>query len=46
MRTRIGELIGLDPERVSVTAATANLAGDEGAGRVISADCLVVVSRS
>jgi 2-C-methyl-D-erythritol 4-phosphate cytidylyltransferase/2-C-methyl-D-erythritol 2,4-cyclodiphosphate synthase len=46
MRTRVGELIGLDPERVSVTAATANLAGDEGAGRVISADCLVMVSRS
>jgi hypothetical protein len=46
MRTGIGQLVGLPPERVSITAATANLAGDEGAGRVISADCFVVVSGS
>jgi 2-C-methyl-D-erythritol 4-phosphate cytidylyltransferase/2-C-methyl-D-erythritol 2,4-cyclodiphosphate synthase len=44
MRARIGDLVGLDPAHVHVTAATANLAGDEGAGRVISADCLVLVS--
>jgi 2-C-methyl-D-erythritol 4-phosphate cytidylyltransferase/2-C-methyl-D-erythritol 2,4-cyclodiphosphate synthase len=45
IRDRIGELVGLDPTRVSVSAATANLSGDEGAGRVISADCLVLVTR-
>jgi 2-C-methyl-D-erythritol 4-phosphate cytidylyltransferase/2-C-methyl-D-erythritol 2,4-cyclodiphosphate synthase len=43
MRARIAVLVGLDPARVAVTAATANLAGDEGAGRVISADCIVLV---
>jgi len=42
----IAGLVGLDPARVSVKAATANLSGDEGAGRVVSASCLVsVVSR-
>jgi 2-C-methyl-D-erythritol 4-phosphate cytidylyltransferase/2-C-methyl-D-erythritol 2,4-cyclodiphosphate synthase len=44
MRVRIADLVGLDPVHVHVTAASANLAGDEGAGRVISADCLVLVS--
>ncbi len=39
----IAGLVGLDPGRVSVKAATANLSGDEGAGRVISASCLVSV---
>ncbi len=42
----IAGLVGLDRTRVSVKAATGNLSGDEGAGRVISATCLVsVVSR-
>jgi 2-C-methyl-D-erythritol 4-phosphate cytidylyltransferase/2-C-methyl-D-erythritol 2,4-cyclodiphosphate synthase len=46
MAAVIADLVGLDPARVSVKAATANLSGDEGAGRVISASCLVsVVSR-
>ena len=39
----IAELVGLDRARVSVKAATGNLSGDEGAGRVISATCLVSV---
>lgn len=39
----IAELVGLDRRRVSVKAATANLSGDEGAGRAISASCLVSV---
>lgn len=43
MAATIAELVGLDPARVSVKAATANLSGDEGAGRVISASCLVSV---
>ena len=42
----IAGLVGLEAARVSVKAATGNLSGDEGAGRVISASCLVsVVSR-
>jgi 2-C-methyl-D-erythritol 4-phosphate cytidylyltransferase/2-C-methyl-D-erythritol 2,4-cyclodiphosphate synthase len=44
MGARIAELVRLDREDVSVTAATGNLAGDEGAGRVISADCMIVVA--
>jgi 2-C-methyl-D-erythritol 4-phosphate cytidylyltransferase/2-C-methyl-D-erythritol 2,4-cyclodiphosphate synthase len=43
MAAGIAELVGLDPARVSVKAATGNLSGDEGAGRVISATCLVSV---
>jgi 2-C-methyl-D-erythritol 4-phosphate cytidylyltransferase/2-C-methyl-D-erythritol 2,4-cyclodiphosphate synthase len=43
MRVRIAELVGLDAARVGVKAATGNLSGDEGAGRVISADCLVLL---
>ena len=43
MAAIIAGLVGLDPARVSVKAATANLSGDEGAGRVISASCLVSV---
>lgn len=39
----IAALVGLDRARVSVKAATGNLSGDEGAGRVISASCLVSV---
>jgi len=46
MAGNIAALTGLDRARVSVKAATGNLSGDEGAGRVISASCLVsVVSR-
>lgn len=46
MAVVIAGLTEVDPLRVSVKAATANLSGDEGAGRVISASCLVsVVSR-
>ncbi len=46
MALNIARLVGVDRARVSVKAATANLSGDEGAGRVVSASCLVsVVSR-
>ena len=46
MAENIAAMTGLDRGRVSVKAATGNLSGDEGAGRVISASCLVsVVSR-
>jgi 2-C-methyl-D-erythritol 4-phosphate cytidylyltransferase/2-C-methyl-D-erythritol 2,4-cyclodiphosphate synthase len=46
MAANIATLAALEPGRVSVKAATGNLSGDEGAGRVISASCLVsVVSR-
>ena len=40
---RHAELTGVDRARVSVKAATGNLSADEGAGRVISATCLVSV---
>ena len=43
MAVIIAELVGLERARVSVKAATGNLSGDEGAGRVISATCLVSV---
>jgi 2-C-methyl-D-erythritol 2,4-cyclodiphosphate synthase len=43
MAANVAELAGIDRSRVSVKAATANLAGDEGAGRVISASCLATV---
>lgn len=43
MAVSIAGLVGLDRARVSVKAATGNLSGDEGAGRVISAWCLVTV---
>jgi 2-C-methyl-D-erythritol 4-phosphate cytidylyltransferase / 2-C-methyl-D-erythritol 2,4-cyclodiphosphate synthase len=46
MRTRIADLLVLDPARVGVKAATGNLSADEGAGRAISADCLVLMGRS
>jgi 2-C-methyl-D-erythritol 4-phosphate cytidylyltransferase/2-C-methyl-D-erythritol 2,4-cyclodiphosphate synthase len=41
MAAAIASLAGVDPGRVSVKAMTGNLAGDEGAGRAISATCLV-----
>lgn len=37
----LAELAAVRPACVSVKAATGNLSGDEGAGRVISASCLV-----
>ena len=43
MAETIGTQLGLPDGRVSVKAATGNLSGDEGAGRVISATCLVSV---
>jgi 2-C-methyl-D-erythritol 4-phosphate cytidylyltransferase/2-C-methyl-D-erythritol 2,4-cyclodiphosphate synthase len=43
MAHNIASMTGLDRARVSVKAATGNLSGDEGAGRVISASCLVSV---
>ena len=46
MAVIIAALVDSAVDRVSVKAATGNLSGDEGAGRVISASCLVtVVSR-
>ena len=39
----VAGLACVDRSRVSVKAATANLSGDEGAGRVISASCLATV---
>lgn len=39
----VAELLEVHAEAVSVTAATGNLSGDEGAGRVISANALVEV---
>jgi 2-C-methyl-D-erythritol 4-phosphate cytidylyltransferase/2-C-methyl-D-erythritol 2,4-cyclodiphosphate synthase len=41
MAASIAGLAGVAPGRVSVKAATGNLSGDEGAGRAISATCLV-----
>jgi 2-C-methyl-D-erythritol 4-phosphate cytidylyltransferase/2-C-methyl-D-erythritol 2,4-cyclodiphosphate synthase len=43
MAASIADLTGLARGRVSVKAASGNLAGDEGAGRAVSATCLVSV---
>jgi 2-C-methyl-D-erythritol 2,4-cyclodiphosphate synthase len=43
MRAVIAALVGLPPGAVSVKAATGNLAGEEGAGRTISATALAGV---
>jgi 2-C-methyl-D-erythritol 4-phosphate cytidylyltransferase/2-C-methyl-D-erythritol 2,4-cyclodiphosphate synthase len=43
MAAMVAELVRIDRARVSVKAATANLAGDEGAGRAISASCLATL---
>jgi len=43
MAESIASLAGIAPERVSVKASSGNLSGDEGAGRVVSATCLVSV---
>jgi 2-C-methyl-D-erythritol 2,4-cyclodiphosphate synthase len=46
MRAVIAGVVGLPPGAVSVKAATGNLAGEEGAGRTISASALAgVVTR-
>ena len=37
MRAAIAGLLGVDPSAVNVKASSGNLAGDEGAGRSISA---------
>ncbi len=39
----VAELLAIDSDAVAITAATGNLSGDEGAGRVISATALVEV---
>jgi 2-C-methyl-D-erythritol 4-phosphate cytidylyltransferase/2-C-methyl-D-erythritol 2,4-cyclodiphosphate synthase len=44
MGQAIAEMTGTSPARVSVSAGTGNLSGDEGAGRAISASCLVSVA--
>jgi 2-C-methyl-D-erythritol 4-phosphate cytidylyltransferase/2-C-methyl-D-erythritol 2,4-cyclodiphosphate synthase len=43
MRSHIAELLGVDLSRVNVKASSGNLAGDEGAGRAISAQALVSI---
>lgn len=43
MAETIADLLGVERTAVSVKAASGNLAGDEGAGRVISATCLAGV---
>ena len=37
MRDAIAAILGIEPGAVNVKASTGNLAGDEGAGRSISA---------
>jgi len=43
MAASVAALLAVDTDAVAVTAATGNLSGDEGAGRVISATALVEV---
>jgi 2-C-methyl-D-erythritol 4-phosphate cytidylyltransferase/2-C-methyl-D-erythritol 2,4-cyclodiphosphate synthase len=43
MAQAIATLTGVAPARVSVKAATGNLSGDDGAGRTLSATCIVSV---
>ena len=45
MRDRLAALLGVLSSSVSVSASTGNLYGAEGAGRAISATCLVAVHR-
>jgi 2-C-methyl-D-erythritol 4-phosphate cytidylyltransferase/2-C-methyl-D-erythritol 2,4-cyclodiphosphate synthase len=42
---RVAQLLGVGNEAVSIVASTGNLVGAEGAGRAISATCLVVAHR-
>jgi 2-C-methyl-D-erythritol 2,4-cyclodiphosphate synthase len=46
MRERIAAIVGLPTDVVNVKASTGNLAGDVGAGRVISADAIATVART
>lgn len=46
MRDAIAGLLEVAPDRVSVKASTGNLAGDEGAGRTISARAVAVLGGS
>jgi 2-C-methyl-D-erythritol 2,4-cyclodiphosphate synthase len=41
----IAKLVDIDEQAVAITASTGNLYGAEGAGRLISATCLVAVHR-
>jgi 2C-methyl-D-erythritol 2,4-cyclodiphosphate synthase len=43
MAETLATLTGVAPARVSVKAATGNLSGDDGAGRTLSATCIVSV---
>ena len=43
MRAAIGEALGLDMARVNLKASSGNLAGDEGAGRTISARAIATI---
>ena len=43
MRDAIADLLGTDPERVSVKASTGNLDGSEGAGRSVSTLALATI---
>lgn len=46
MRDEIARILGLEPGAVDVKASTGNLAGDEGAGRSISARAVACVARA
>lgn len=45
MKALVAQMVGTEPDSVSVVASTGNLTGDEGAGRVIRASALVTVIR-
>ncbi len=45
MREAIAGLLGIDSSAVNVKASTGNLGGDEGAGRVISAEAIASLER-
>jgi 2C-methyl-D-erythritol 2,4-cyclodiphosphate synthase len=45
MRDTIAGLLGIEPSHVNVKASTGNLGGDEGAGRVISAEAIASLER-
>jgi 2-C-methyl-D-erythritol 4-phosphate cytidylyltransferase/2-C-methyl-D-erythritol 2,4-cyclodiphosphate synthase len=45
MATKVAELLAINRDSVAVNASTGNLAGDAGAGRVISATALVGVRK-
>jgi 2-C-methyl-D-erythritol 4-phosphate cytidylyltransferase / 2-C-methyl-D-erythritol 2,4-cyclodiphosphate synthase len=45
MRARVAQILDIDVHAVGISASTGNLYGAEGAGRAISATCLVGVHR-